>query len=101
MRGRVGVAFGRIIPNSEKENMSQTIKPVLQDEPSYKNFGRLKQGSVQDTFPPPDFMQQILPEDVFLTMLGLERKRAERSNKKFLLLLLDADDATSIESRTK
>ena len=81
--------------------MSQTIKPVLQDEPSYKNYGRLKHGSVRPIFSPPDFMQQILPEDVFLTMLGLERKRAERSNKKFLLLLLDADDATSIESRTK
>jgi lipopolysaccharide/colanic/teichoic acid biosynthesis glycosyltransferase len=81
--------------------MSQTIKPMLQDEPAYRDYARLRQGSVRPIFSPPDFMQQILPEDVFLGMLGLERKRAERSNKKFLLLLLDADDATSIESRTK
>ncbi|HET6142763.1 MAG TPA: sugar transferase [Candidatus Acidoferrales bacterium] len=81
--------------------MSQTIKPMLQDEPSYRDYARLRQGSVRPIFSPPDFMQQILPEGVFLGMLGLERKRAERSNKKFLLLLLDADDATSIESRAK
>lgn len=42
---------------------------------------------------PSDFMQQALPEDLFLGMLCLERKRAERSGKKFLLLLLDAEDA--------
>jgi lipopolysaccharide/colanic/teichoic acid biosynthesis glycosyltransferase len=80
--------------------MSQTIKPILQDEPSYRDYGHSRQGSVRAILSPPDFMQQILPENVFLAMLGLERKRAERSNKKFLLLLLDADDATSIESRT-
>ncbi len=41
-------------------------------------------------------MQGILPEDTFLGILCLERKRAERSSKKFLLLLLDAEDATRI-----
>jgi lipopolysaccharide/colanic/teichoic acid biosynthesis glycosyltransferase len=48
-----------------------------------------------------DFMQQILPENVFLEMLGLERKRAERSHRKFLLLLLDAEDAASTEIRAE
>jgi len=48
-----------------------------------------------------DFMQQILPENVFLEMLGLERKRAERSHRKFLLLLLDAEDAASSETRAE
>ena len=48
-----------------------------------------------------DFMQQILPENVFLEMLGLERKRAERSHRKFLLLLLDAEDAASTETRAE
>jgi len=43
-------------------------------------------------------MHGILPENVFLGILGLERKRAERSNKKFLLLLLDAEDATNLET---
>jgi lipopolysaccharide/colanic/teichoic acid biosynthesis glycosyltransferase len=42
---------------------------------------------------PSNLMQKILPEDLFLGMLCLERKRAERSGKKFLLLLLDAADA--------
>jgi exopolysaccharide biosynthesis polyprenyl glycosylphosphotransferase len=38
-------------------------------------------------------MQGILSENLFLGMLCLERKRAERSRKRFLLLLLDAEDA--------
>jgi lipopolysaccharide/colanic/teichoic acid biosynthesis glycosyltransferase len=33
--------------------------------------------------------------------LGLERKRAERSHRKFLLLLLDAEDAASTEARAE
>jgi len=42
---------------------------------------------------PSDLMQRVLTEDLFLGMLCLERKRAERSGKKLLLLLLDAEDA--------
>jgi lipopolysaccharide/colanic/teichoic acid biosynthesis glycosyltransferase len=38
-------------------------------------------------------MQRILPQDLFLGMLCFERKRAERSSKKFFLVLLDAQDA--------
>lgn len=38
-------------------------------------------------------MQQILPEELFLGMLCLERKRAERSRRKFLLILLDSEQA--------
>ena len=41
-------------------------------------------------------MQQILPEDLFLGMLCLDRKRAERSGKKMALLLLDAEDAETV-----
>jgi exopolysaccharide biosynthesis polyprenyl glycosylphosphotransferase len=43
---------------------------------------------------PSDLMRRILTEDVFLGMLCLERKRAERSRKKLLLLLLDSEEAT-------
>src|SRR5258708_17063045 len=46
---------------------------------------------------PSDLTQRILPEDLFLGILFLERKRAERSNRKFLLLLLDA--AETLETR--
>ncbi|HTZ75097.1 MAG TPA: sugar transferase [Candidatus Aquilonibacter sp.] len=48
---------------------------------------------------PSDSMQRILPEGLFLGMLCLERKRAERSRKKFLLLLLDAEDATKVRRK--
>lgn len=38
-----------------------------------------------------DSLQLILPEHLFLGMVCLERKRAERSRNKFLLLLLDVE----------
>ncbi|MFZ3215851.1 MAG: sugar transferase [Candidatus Acidiferrales bacterium] len=42
---------------------------------------------------PSDVMQRILSEELFLGMLCLDRKRAERSGKKIVLLLLDAEGA--------
>src|SRR5580704_2422290 len=42
---------------------------------------------------PLDFTRRILPEELFLGMLCLERKRAERSGTKFALILLDARSA--------
>lgn len=39
--------------------------------------------------------EEILPQDVFHSMLTLERRRAERSGKPFVLMLLDAN----LESR--
>jgi lipopolysaccharide/colanic/teichoic acid biosynthesis glycosyltransferase len=47
---------------------------------------------------PTGLMQQVLPEELFLGMLCLERKRAERSEKKFLLVLLDAIDTVQSPS---
>ena len=41
---------------------------------------------------PSDLMRSILTEDLFLGMLCLERKRAERSGKKLLLLLIETED---------
>ena len=38
-----------------------------------------------------DLMQLILPEDLFLGILCLERKRAERHSRKFVLVLVDAE----------
>ena len=46
-------------------------------------------------------MQRILPEDLFLGMLCLERKRAERSGKKLVLVLLDAEDAEKTGRRNQ
>jgi exopolysaccharide biosynthesis polyprenyl glycosylphosphotransferase len=48
-----------------------------------------------------DLMQQMLPEDFFLGILCLDRKRAERSGKKLLLVLIDAEDVTSSNRRSK
>jgi lipopolysaccharide/colanic/teichoic acid biosynthesis glycosyltransferase len=42
---------------------------------------------------PLDFTRRVLPEELFLGMLCLERKRAERSGIKFALVLLDARSA--------
>jgi len=42
---------------------------------------------------PSNLMQRILPEELFLGMLCFERKRAERSAKRFFLLLLNAQQA--------
>jgi len=42
---------------------------------------------------PSDVMQRILPEDLFLGLLCLDRKRAERSGKRLALVLIDAEDA--------
>lgn len=46
-------------------------------------------------------MQRILPEELFLGILCLERKRAERSRKKFLLALIDAEDAANINRQSE
>lgn len=44
-------------------------------------------------------MQHILPASLFLGMLCLERKRAERSRKTFLLVLIDAEEALRTERK--
>lgn len=43
---------------------------------------------------PKDSGQALFPETVFSRMLSVERKRAERSRKVFLLMLLDSENAT-------
>lgn len=44
---------------------------------------------------PSSLMQSILPEGLFLGILCLERKRAERSSNRFLLALIDFEDAVN------
>lgn len=51
-----------------------------------------KQAKERPVLKASDLMQDILPEDLFLGILSLERKRAERSNRRFLLLLLGVGD---------
>jgi lipopolysaccharide/colanic/teichoic acid biosynthesis glycosyltransferase len=63
-----------------------------------KDRGLLR-ATVRPTSNPLDFTRRVLPEELFLGMLCLERKRAERSGIKFALVLLDARPAleTGIE----
>jgi exopolysaccharide biosynthesis polyprenyl glycosylphosphotransferase len=46
------------------------------------------------TLNPSDFTQRILPKDVFHGLLCLERKRAERSKKHLLLMLIEGKSST-------
>ena len=59
--------------------------------------GDSRLSTVRAAVNPSDLTQRILPEDLFLGILCLERKRAERSNRKFLLLLLDAAETVETE----
>jgi len=55
--------------------------------------GRPKRLIARPLVNPSDMVRNILPEELFLGMLCLDRKRAERSGRKILLVLLDAEDA--------
>lgn len=57
--------------------------------PHVHNVRKLRPEAVRPN--PSDVMQRILPEELFLGMLCLERKRAERSGNSLILVLLDAD----------
>jgi lipopolysaccharide/colanic/teichoic acid biosynthesis glycosyltransferase len=74
-----------MMPNSKIASASNKLYPCRN--------GDLRHAVPQPHHDPSTLMQRILPEDLFLGMLCLERKRTERSRKKFLLLLLDAEDA--------
>lgn len=58
-----------------------------------RSRSRLRGTARNSAFKPSNLMQRTLPEEFFLGILCLERKRAERSRKKFLLVLIDAEDA--------
>jgi lipopolysaccharide/colanic/teichoic acid biosynthesis glycosyltransferase len=66
--------------NSKQRNYARNRKP-LPHAPARPNSN------------PSNLMQRILPEELFLGMLCFERKRAERSAKRFFLVLLNAQRA--------
>jgi lipopolysaccharide/colanic/teichoic acid biosynthesis glycosyltransferase len=45
--------------------------------------------------------RMILSEDAFMSMLYLERRRAERGKKRYVLLLVDVEDAISGKQKTR
>jgi len=79
-----------------------TNKPgtaALKDAP--RGSSRTRGASRRSSFKPSELMQGILPEELFLGILCLERKRAERSRKRFLVVLIDAEDAAGTERRSE
>jgi len=103
LRGRndIGHPFEFGQQNAKYEIMRKTRNPMSLNTQNPPRNGPLMIAKSWPAVASSDFMQQILPENVFLEMLGLERKRAERSHRKFLLLLLDAEDAASLETRAE
>src|ERR1700722_11522445 len=78
--------------------------PNLAEEtvtPSIRSARKLKKDTSHPRLNPSDVMQRILPEDLFLGLLCLDRKRAERSGKKLALILLDAEDAEKTGRKAK
>jgi hypothetical protein len=66
-------SFSRILPSGPR---------VSQPKASWPNSGRHQGGRQQE---------HVLVENVFHSMLTLERRRAERSHNPFVLMLLDAN----------
>src|SRR6202790_5912472 len=92
---------GRAKRNAHGKTMSESNNVNLEKESPFASNGDSRRAVPRPGFTPLGFMQGVLPEDIFLGILSLERRRAERSNKKFLLLLIDAEDATGGGRRTK
>jgi lipopolysaccharide/colanic/teichoic acid biosynthesis glycosyltransferase len=70
---KMGNSYSRISPSGQHES---------QLRPSGPNFSRHSDGAEPE---------ELLAENVFHSMLTLERRRAERSRKPFVLMLLDAN----------
>jgi len=52
------------------------------------------------SYPPESGRRTLLPEEAFLRILSIERKRAERSDRSFLLIVLDAEELFQQTSAT-
>ena len=91
-------------PDSGSATQTMETKSKIASEkarPFPRDIRKFKREAAQPRVNPSDVMQQILPEEFFLGMLCLERKRAERSGKKLVLVLLDAEDADKTGRRNE
>jgi len=71
----MGNSYSRISPPGQRESHLKVSGP---------NYSRRSDGAQQE-------QEEVLVESVFHSMLTLERRRAERSRKPFVLMLLDAN----------
>ncbi len=69
----MGNTYSRISLSGQRDPQLKVSEP---------NYSRLSDGAEPD---------ELLPENVFHSMLTLERRRAERSRKPFVLMLIDAN----------
>jgi lipopolysaccharide/colanic/teichoic acid biosynthesis glycosyltransferase len=69
----MGNTYSRISPTGQREPQLKVSEP---------NYSRHSDGAEPE---------ELLPENVFHSMLTLERRRAERSRKPFVLMLIDAN----------
>ncbi len=82
-----------VLRSASKTMMPDREVSSTESSPHFRSSVNLSRLVPRPKRNPSDLMQQTLPEELFLGMLCLERKRSERSGKRFLLLLLDAQDA--------
>jgi lipopolysaccharide/colanic/teichoic acid biosynthesis glycosyltransferase len=69
----MGNSYSRTSPSGNRESQLKVSRP---------NYSRRSDGPEQE---------EVLAENIFHSMLTLERRRAERSRKPFVLMLLDAN----------
>jgi lipopolysaccharide/colanic/teichoic acid biosynthesis glycosyltransferase len=82
--------------------MAKMHSVTLPETRTPKSAGRSSiSGSQKVQRRPVDLVQAIMQEDLFLGMLCLERKRAERSSKGFLLFLIEIEEAGNPERRNR
>ena len=81
------------MPKTETQTENKIEASTARSRPHSRNNRTLPRTAPRPNFNPSNLMQRILPEELFLGMLCFERKRAERSGKKFFLLLLNAQEA--------
>lgn len=78
---------------------NKTGNVAVKDVPRHRS--RVRGVRRNTAFQPSDLMLKILPEELFLGILCLERKRAERSRNRFILLLIDAEDAANSDHKSE
>jgi lipopolysaccharide/colanic/teichoic acid biosynthesis glycosyltransferase len=85
----------------EKGSVTSAASSTVKKHGSSNGNGKRSHAMARSSRNPSTLTQDLLSEDLFLGMLCLERKRAERSGKKLLLLLLDAEDCVEAGRRAE
>jgi lipopolysaccharide/colanic/teichoic acid biosynthesis glycosyltransferase len=83
----------RRVGSTREPKMPNTTSAGLKNRLHLRSKEGVRRSGARASFHPSDLTLRILPPELFLGMLCFERKRAERSGKKFFLMLLDAHDA--------